>query len=92
MDTYRQIARYMWNYTYIYMPVSSQMHHEFTAPIALVAIYCTPIEFVLADLIPLSAGFIPFRSHVFFAISWIVAAVIGTQVHTPDIQKIYLYF
>jgi len=26
------------------------MHHEFTAPIALVAIYCTPLEFLLAEI------------------------------------------
>lgn len=59
----------------------AQVHHEFTSPIALVAIYCTPLEFVLSDLLPLSIGLVPFRSHIFFAIMWIVAAVIGTQVH-----------
>jgi hypothetical protein len=59
------------------------VHHEFTSPIALVAIYCTPLEFVLSDLMPLSIGLFLVRSHFFFAIMWIIAAVIGTQViHT----------
>nr|UWM22968.1 Sphingoid base hydroxylase 4 [Emiliania huxleyi] len=56
-------------------------HHEFTAPIALVAIYCHPIEFVLSDIVPLGAGLIVAHAHVFFALMWIVTAVIGTQVH-----------
>eukprot|EP00312_Isochrysidales_sp_CCMP1244_P036530 CAMPEP_0202764334 /NCGR_PEP_ID=MMETSP1388-20130828/25626_1 /ASSEMBLY_ACC=CAM_ASM_000864 /TAXON_ID=37098 /ORGANISM="Isochrysis sp, Strain CCMP1244" /LENGTH=367 /DNA_ID=CAMNT_0049432787 /DNA_START=11 /DNA_END=1114 /DNA_ORIENTATION=- len=56
-------------------------HHEFTSPIALVAIYCHPIEFVLSDIVPLGAGLIVAHAHAFFALMWIVTAVIGTQVH-----------
>lgn len=56
-------------------------HHEFTAPIALVAIYCHPVEFLLADIVPLGAGLIVAHAHVSFALMWIITAVIGTQVH-----------
>ena len=41
-------------------------HHEFTAPFALAALYAHPIEFVVADLIPFTAGFVLFRPHIFF--------------------------
>mmetsp|Transcript_22646 Transcript_22646/g.49469 ORF Transcript_22646/g.49469 Transcript_22646/m.49469 type:complete len:177 (+) Transcript_22646:875-1405(+) len=58
-----------------------KQHHEFTAPVGIVAIYCHPVEFFVCDLIPLTAAFYPCRCHVFFALMWTFGAVIGTQVH-----------
>ena len=58
-----------------------KIHHEFTAPFALAALYAHPIEFVPADLIPFTAGFLIFRPHIFFVFMWIVGACLGTQTH-----------
>ena len=58
-----------------------KQHHEFTAPFALAALYAHPVEFVLADLIPFTAGFLIFRPTVFFVFMWIVGACLGTQTH-----------
>ncbi|KAL3926758.1 MAG: hypothetical protein SGPRY_003148 [Prymnesium sp.] len=58
-----------------------KIHHEFTAPYALAALYAHPIEFVVADLIPFTAGFLIFRPHSFFVFMWIVGACLGTQTH-----------
>merc|ERR1712070_1064650 len=33
-----------------------KIHHEFTAPNALAAVYCHPIELILCDFIPLGVG------------------------------------
>jgi methylsterol monooxygenase len=56
-------------------------HHEFTAPFALAAVHAHPIELVVADLIPFTAGFLVFRPHIFFVYMWIFAACLGTQTH-----------
>jgi sterol desaturase/sphingolipid hydroxylase (fatty acid hydroxylase superfamily) len=56
-------------------------HHEFTAPFALAAVYSHPVEFLIADLVPFTAGFLIFRPHIFFVYMWIVGACLGTQTH-----------
>ncbi len=67
-----------------------KMHHEFTSPIGLVAIYCTPFEFIVSDLMPLSVGlFFPHTHHVYFALVWIISANIATQVHHSGILTPY---
>ena len=58
-----------------------KQHHEFTAPFALAALYAHPIEFVIADLVPFTAGFLVFKPHIFFVFMWIVGACLGTQTH-----------
>jgi len=57
------------------------VHHEFTAPFALAAIHAHPIELVIADLIPFTAGFVLFRPNFFFTYMWIFGACLGTQTH-----------
>lgn len=56
-------------------------HHEFTSPFALAAVYCHPVEFVLGDIVPLGIGLVLTRAHAFFALQWVVGAVMATQVH-----------
>lgn len=65
-------------------------HHEFTAPVGVVAIYCTPTEFLISDLLPLGVGLLfPYGSHAFFALTWIIAANIATQVHHSGMHMPY---
>ncbi|KAG8469271.1 hypothetical protein KFE25_007789 [Diacronema lutheri] len=56
-------------------------HHEFTAPLALTAIYAHPVEFIVCNLVPFSIGFVPLRTPDYFAAVWVVCAVLGTQTH-----------
>ena len=52
-----------------------KQHHEFTSPFALAAVYSHPVEFILADLIPFTAGFLVFRPHISFVFMWIIVRV-----------------
>lgn len=58
-----------------------KIHHEFTAPVALVAAYCHPLEMIVSNILPLTMGAVLARSHVFTFWVWTIMAVIGTQVH-----------
>ena len=59
-----------------------KVHHEFTAPNALAAVYAHPIEVFLGNILPLWV--MPCKimsSHLFTWYIWIVLAIIGTQYH-----------
>jgi len=58
-----------------------KLHHEFTAPIGLVAIYCHPFEMLVSNVIPLFGGCVPFCSHGFTVLGWVVFGILGTQTH-----------
>ena len=58
-----------------------KIHHEFTAPVGLVAIYCHPVEMLISNLVPLGVGLVLFRAHVFTALVWVTVAIMGTQTH-----------
>ena len=58
-----------------------KQHHEFTAPIAIAAVYAHPVEFLVSDLVPFVAGLFPLQSHLFFVWMWIQGAVLGTMAH-----------
>ncbi|AEO97842.1 putative sterol desaturase [Emiliania huxleyi virus 86] len=65
-------------------------HHEFTSPVGAVAIYCTQIEFLVSDLLPLGVGLLfPYAAHAHFALTWIIAANIATQVHHSGMHMPY---
>ncbi|RHZ13850.1 hypothetical protein DYB31_001405 [Aphanomyces astaci] len=69
-------------------------HHEFTAPVGVAAVYCTPMEMALSNVLPLMAGtsfagtFIPLHgddvgpammgSHVTTSTAWFCVALINT--------------
>lgn len=58
-----------------------KVHHEFTSPCALTAIYCHPVEFVVSDVIPLSIAPFLCGTHCYTFLVWWVFAVLGTQTH-----------
>lgn len=57
------------------------VHHEFKSPTALAAVYCHPIELVVSDFVPLSAGILLFNQNLYFAACFTTFAVMGTQTH-----------
>jgi len=58
-----------------------KIHHEFKAPIALVASYCHPVEMLLSNVLPLTFTAFLMRAHLYTFAVWIVFGVLGTQFH-----------
>lgn len=56
-------------------------HHEFTAPIGLVASYCHPLEMLISNAMPLTLASVLLSSHSWCIMVWVVFAVLGTQFH-----------
>ncbi|XP_015909257.1 fatty acid hydroxylase domain-containing protein 2-like [Parasteatoda tepidariorum] len=58
-------------------------HHEWVSPIGVSAIYCTPVEHVLSNLLPTFLGSVIFKLHVTSMWSWLVFATsYGVIVHS----------
>ncbi|OQS07099.1 fatty acid hydroxylase domain-containing protein 2 isoform X2 [Thraustotheca clavata] len=55
-----------------------KLHHEFTAPIGVVSIYCTILEMIVVNVLPLMVGPTIMASHVSTIIPWFTFAVINT--------------
>jgi hypothetical protein len=51
------------------------------APVAFVAAYAHPLEFLLSNLLPLACGPLLLHSHVITMWGWFVLATIGTEIH-----------
>lgn len=55
-----------------------KQHHEWTAPIAVTAIYCHPIEHLFSNLLPPFLGVFIMGSHVATAWLWFTLAILST--------------
>ena len=55
-------------------------HHEWTAPIGLIALYAHPFEHIVSNLLPVFAGPLLMGTHVFTAGVWMVAALTTTTI------------
>ena len=55
-----------------------KQHHEWTAPIAVTAIYCHPIEHLFSNLLPPFLGVFIRGSHVATAYLWFALALLST--------------
>lgn len=64
-------SRYLYRYIH-------KRHHEWTAPIAVTAIYCHPIEHIFSNLIPPFLGVFIMGSHVATAYLWFSLAILST--------------
>eukprot|EP00940_MAST-03C_sp_MAST-3C-sp2_P002038 g2038.t1 len=59
-----------------------KVHHQFTQPTALAAVYAHPAEVLLGNVLPLwLSPCIIMRSHIVTWYVWIVVAILGTQYH-----------
>lgn len=53
-------------------------HHEWTAPIAVTAIYCHPLEHLLSNILPPALGTIIMSSHISTSWLWYSMAILRT--------------
>ncbi|KAI9298629.1 hypothetical protein K502DRAFT_299252, partial [Neoconidiobolus thromboides FSU 785] len=55
-----------------------KLHHEFTAPIGLAAVYATVPEFMFSNMLPLMLGPLILRSHPLTVYFWFIFAILNT--------------
>lgn len=55
-------------------------HHEFTAPVAVAALYAHPIEYWISNLVPLFTGPFILNSHIIVIWLWFTLATLNTVV------------
>lgn len=66
-----------------------KIHHQFTSPNSLTALYCHPFEFLISNLIPFTFGFYVTGIDLYFILLWIIGACLGTQYHHSGFKNIF---
>ncbi len=49
----------------------AQMHHEFTAPVALASTYCTMTEHCFSNILPIMLGLFIIKAHWSMAVTFV---------------------
>lgn len=76
----------------LYAPIH-KFHHTYTAPFGIAAIYAHPVEHMLSNIIPASAGSVLMRSHPVLPMLWGVLALFNTMtVHSGYDFSSFLIF
>eukprot|EP00117_Sycon_ciliatum_P035867 scpid92406/ scgid27103/ Uncharacterized protein C5orf4 homolog len=57
-----------------------KIHHEWTAPISISALYCHPIEYVLSNVIPVVAGPVLLGCHFVSLLLWVYIVLASTSI------------
>ena len=57
-----------------------KIHHEWTAPVGIVSVYCHPIEHFVVNLLPLALGPLVMGSHLSLTWPWYTMAIVNTIV------------
>ncbi|XP_070552708.1 fatty acid hydroxylase domain-containing protein 2-like [Ptychodera flava] len=70
----------MWHHPIFYQKIH-KLHHEWTAPIGIVAVYLHPLEYFVSGVMVALAGPIIMGSHMLTSWIWLFAGVIATTVH-----------
>merc|ERR1719498_672293 len=78
--TFYFVHRAMHESKWLYKNVH-KVHHEFKSPNGLTALYCHPVECVLANFVPFSVGVIFGGGHFVDVTIFYFFAVLGTQTH-----------
>jgi sterol desaturase/sphingolipid hydroxylase (fatty acid hydroxylase superfamily) len=58
-----------------------KIHHQFTSPVALAAIYAHPVEVLVGNILPMVLGPFLCHTHVLTYISWAVIGITVTEIH-----------
>lgn len=53
-------------------------HHEWTSPVALTAVYCHPLEYLLSNMIPVLLPLCILNSHLLTVCLWLTKVMFGT--------------
>lgn len=57
-----------------------KIHHEWTAPTGITAIYAHPVEHIISNLLPVFLGPMIMGSHLAIAWLWVIVAILSTTI------------